>query len=227
MSEPNRDGFYSEAKEDSVVTEPLQGREFMIESSPAPVEDNLISHSLDMMDWIQDIQSRKAETNFEKLLSGGKKRMEEQTFFSKLMRNVGVTFTGRKFIEITEIEIVCEQDSLFWSGNIDSLGVGDKLYGAIATASGWVLGRAVPITMVRLATTEMGIADTALNVSRPDVRTAYSFATTTDITGFSLMFNFDILPKQGMLQLQAIFADSQVVPFAFIKYQKYSGFLAR
>ena len=186
MSELDSDSSYSE-KEDSVVIEPIQRREFTIEPSPASVEDNLISHSLDMMDWIKDIQSRKAETNFEKLLSGGKQRMERQTFLAKLIRNIGITFTGGKFIEITEIEIVCEQDSLFWSGNIDNPRVGDKLYGLITTASGWVLGRAVPITMVRLATIDMGIADTALDVSRPDVRKAYSFATTTDMTGFNLI----------------------------------------
>lgn len=189
---------------------------------PDLIEENLISHSLDMMDWIRDIQYQKNEANFEKLLSSGKQTAEQQTFLSKLIRNITVTFTGRKFIEITEIEIRCVQEAMFWGGNIESLKAGDKLYSSIGTVSGWILGRK-PVTMVRLATTEMGITDAPVDVSRPDVRKAYSFATTTDMTGFKLLFNFGILPSQGMLQLQAIFADAQVIPFVFIKYQKYSG----
>jgi len=194
-------------------------------SSESKIENNLIMHSLNMMDWIQDIQAQKPETDFEKMLSGGKQSTEQQTFLSRLIRNIAVTFTGRKFIEITEIEMTCGHGALFWSGNIDSLRAGDKLYSSIANVSGWILGRAAPVTMVRLATAEMGIADTPINISRPDVRKAYSFATSTDISGFNLMFNFSILPNQGMVQLQAIFSDAQVVPFAFIKYQKYSGLL--
>lgn len=189
---------------------------------PDSVEENLISHSLDMMDWIQDIQYKKNAVNFEKLLASGKQTAEQQTFLSNLIRNINVTFTGRKFVEITEIEIPCSQEAMFWGGNIESLKAGDKLYSNIGTVAGWILGRS-PITMVRLATTEMGITDAPVNISRPDVRKAYSFATTTDISGFRLLFNFNILPSQGTLQLQGIFADAQVIPFVFIKYQKYSG----
>ncbi len=189
---------------------------------PDSIEENLISHSLDVMDWIQDIQYKKNEVNLEKLLLSGKQTAEQQTFLSKLIRNITVIFTGQKFVEITEIELPSTQEAMFWGGNIESLKAGDKLYSSIGTVSGWILGRS-PVTMVRLATTEMGLADAPVNISRPDVRKAYSFATTTDILGFNLIFNFNILPSRGTLQLQAIFADSQVIPFIFIKYQKYSG----
>jgi hypothetical protein len=189
---------------------------------PDSIEENLISHSLNMMDWIQDIQYKKNGTNFEKLLASGKQTAEQQTFMSRLARNINVSVTGQKFVEITEIEIPQTQEAMFWGGNIESLKAGDKLYNSIGTVSGWILGRS-PITMVRLATIEMGIVDAPINVSRPDVRKAYSFAATTDLLGFSLIFNFNILPNQGTLQLQAIFADAQVIPFIFIKYQKYSG----
>lgn len=186
------------------------------------IEDNLISRSLDMMDWIQDIQLQKKEVNFEKLLASGKQTAEQQTFMSRLARNINVSVTGQKFVEITEMEMPQTQEAMFWGGNIESLKAGDKLYNSIGTVSGWILGRS-PITMVRLATIEIGITDAPVNVSRPDVRKAYSFATATDLLGFTLIFNFNILPSQGTLQLQAIFADAQVIPFLFIKYQKYSG----
>jgi hypothetical protein len=189
---------------------------------PDSIEENLILNSLDMMDWIQEIQYKKSEANFERLLSSAKQTAERQTFLSKLIRNITVTFTGQKFVEITEIEIPSAKEAIFWGGNIESLKAGDKLYSNIGAVSGWILGRQ-PVTMVRLATTEMGIADAPVNISRPDVRKAYSFATTTDISGFKLIFNFNILPSQGTLQLEAIFADAQVIPFIFIKYQKYSG----
>jgi hypothetical protein len=186
------------------------------------IAENLISRSLDMMDWIQDIQLQKKEGNSERLLVSGRQTAEQQTFVSKLARNITVTFTGQKFVEITEIEIPGIQEALFWGRNIESLKAGDKLYSSFGIVSGWILGKS-PITMVRLATTEMGIVDAPVNISRPDVKKAYSSATTTDMLGFSLVFNFSILPSQGTLQLQAILADAQVIPFVLIGYQKYFG----
>jgi hypothetical protein len=70
---------------------------------------------------------------------------------------------------------------------------------------GWILGRTSQPTTIRFTVEQEVIAETLINVPRPDVMKAYSIQ--TSVCGYNTILNPEILPNRGKIILQAIFPD--------------------
>jgi Domain of unknown function (DUF4214) len=132
----------------------------------------------------------------------------------------------RKYLGIQSLEIiisinqVIEQNEFIMAGFMDKPKTGDKIKTSTYMITGWLIWKNTPPT-IRLISNETVINEVPIEVRRPDVTNAYCLESKTHNWGFKILLNIKDLSERGQLQLQANFANHQVVNFGLIKYIKY------
>ncbi len=188
------------------------------------VTHNIISNSLDLKDWLEQIQPEDRQANSVQRLAPSVPPHTSPPWFTTLhrwIRRVLGQVRGRRFIEILSVEQFAHQTpELFWNGWFDSPQADTTIEGAMVPMWGWVIGKPSKVTTVRLVINQTPLDEIPVNVVRPGVHKAYPFLP-PDPFGYYYQLCVDKLPDAGSLRLDAIFEDGKVEAIALIKFYRY------
>jgi len=190
------------------------------------LEENIISQSLDLKDWMPQIQSDSASgvnKNKELDQSAHSRSCLRSFSLKRVLRSLVRTITGREYFEV--IEVLCyPEPELLWGGNIESPGKKDKFHSPIIFLSGWVLGKTAPAVAVQIKTNDSIVAEMAIQISRPDVIKSFVSVPNLDSEkacyGFRKKLSIKKLPDLGYLRFQVVLADGNVAPLGFVQFSK-------
>jgi hypothetical protein len=133
----------------------------------------------------------------------------------------------RKIIGIQRLEIlrftnlVMEQDELLLGACIDK---GRTKYDDNPSkyiVGGWVLTKDSQPCTIRLVCNRAVIAEGNLTVYRPDVTRAYCLTSSNHNWGYQLLLDTKDLPDQGIMLIQANFANGSMVVVGSIQFRKF------
>ena len=145
---------------------------------------------------------------------------------SKWIKKVVAKIQGKQYAEVVRVVHLCQADTrLFQNGWIDTPQKKDKLYSSVISIGGWVMGKQFQPVAVRLIFNELILAESPLNVPRPDVVKSY-FSKHIDFGhrinfGYSLLVAAETIPDEADLILEAIFPSGEIAPVALIRFSKY------
>ncbi len=116
--------------------------------------DEIISNSLDMNDWIKQIQPEQGHKPVRDLSRADKSAKTTPTWITALMqfvRKILGRVRRRKFIEITQVvQFGYVANDCFWGGWCDSPQADSTYQGKMLSVWGWVIGKSARAVSVRL-----------------------------------------------------------------------------
>ncbi len=112
-----------------------------------------------------------------------------------------------------------EFDSL-WGFGVNSPDVNTTTVAGSLLIKGWALGRKSPVTHIRICYQQKAIAETPVNLSRPEVTNRYPEIPRADKSGFEVAISVIGIPAEAELELQAILRDETILPICAIFLNK-------
>ena len=180
----------------------------------------------DLNYWITEIKIFKGDRSY--LLD--KLRKSEQ-FFAKIYKSNKLSPSGliaklfRRNLEILDVINLCSNNNehIFWGGWIDSPKQGDKPKKPGVTINGWVMGKKSQVVLIRLISksNSTALAETPVNIPRPDVSHAYCLLSNSSNWGFNINLALNKMPVDpDFLVLEGVFEDGITAPVAIILARK-------
>lgn len=140
-------------------------------------------------------------------------------FLSRLIKKVIRKINRKKSIEILQIINICQNDlKTFAWGWISPPIVGDEIYGSSLPIAGWIIGRNSQPVSIRFIVNQTIVAETPINVPRPDVVKALFVEYKN--CGYSASLDIDIL-HEGEIVLEAVFPEGNTAKVGSARFCKY------
>lgn len=172
-----------------------------------------------------DFQKVELEENLQfvrKHISSKHERYQGPKFYFAFMRQakrIANKFQGRTHIEILRVINTCQNDtSNFLWGWINPPIVGDEIYGSSIPVNGWVIGRRAQPSTIQFIVGQTMIAETPVNIPRPDVVKAHF--TNQVNCGYNSLLNVEALSGEIELTLRAVFQEQQAAIVGKIQFYK-------
>lgn len=140
-------------------------------------------------------------------------------FPAGLIKKVSCKISGKKIVEILRITHACQGDlEHFRWGWIDSVKVGDEVYGSHMQVAGWLVGKSSQPVTIKFIVDQTVIAETPVNIPRPDVVKAYFIKHAN--CGYNVLLETEKLCGTELL-LQATFPEGHTAQVGSIWFRKY------
>ena len=145
---------------------------------------------------------------------------------AKWIRKIAAKIQGKQYAEVLRVVHLCQANTHFFQGGwVDAPQKKDKLYGSVICIGGWVMGKQAQPVAIRLAFDGVILAQSPLNVQRPDVMKSFfskhiGFGSKINL-GYSLSVAIETIPDEVDLPLEAIFPGGEIAPVALIRFSKY------
>lgn len=140
-------------------------------------------------------------------------------FLSRLIKKGLRKINRKKSIEILQIINTCQNDTkTFAWGWISPPIVGDEIYGPSLPISGWVIGRNSQPVSMRFLVNQTIVAETPINIPRPDVVKALFVEYKN--CGYSAFLDVEML-HGGEIVLEAVFPEGHTAKVGSARFCKY------
>ena len=194
------------------------------DNSTSFVNETIMSQALEIKDWMQDMK-----LNHDYAISLDASRQDSGDVIKqylasrfrpikKLIRKLSKT----KSIEVVRVLNLCNGNPAnFRLGWIGSPIRGDKIDGSTILVDGWLVGNGSQPIAINIKVHETTVAQTPVNIPRPDVLKAHFFESTVCNCGYSQLLNVEEFPDETDVLLEAIFPDGRFVSSGLIQFYKY------
>jgi hypothetical protein len=125
-----------------------------------------------------------------------------------------------KSIEVLRVINVCQRDlkSFQW-GWVNPPRQGDEFYGSTLIIGGWIVGRDSQPTAIRALFNQAVIAETQVNIPRPDVAKSHFFQYPN--CGYQVSSDLSFLPHKVEIILEAVFPEGHTAVAGSVLLRKY------
>jgi hypothetical protein len=145
---------------------------------------------------------------------------------SRRIKKIIAKIQGKQYAEVLRVVHLCQGGNhAFQDGWVDSPQAQDKVYGATVSITGWVMGKHVQPTAIRVTANQLTLAEVPLSFPRPDVVKAYfsksiAFGRNANF-GYTIPLAIETLPDEVDLLLEAVFPEGEARPAGLIRFSKY------
>ena len=187
--------------------------------------EKIISSSLNMNDWIDQIQSgQRYPTSRNIIIGTSQSRKTAHPWLAsliKFIRKLLGKIRQRQLIEILQVDqFGYATGDFFWGGWCDSPQTDSTYQGKTIRVQGWVIGKPSRAIAIQLIVHQTIIQEIPINMSRPDVIDEFKFLPPGDF-GFETTLNLNHLPNEGNLRLNVLLENQQSEILALIKFYRY------
>ena len=151
----------------------------------------------------------------------------KENFFRKIFKTIfrylRILITRNRFIKIIDVANPSLSDQKnFWGGWIDIPEKNRQYLGKQLQIGGWVLGKKYPVISLKLTLGKKVIQEVPVNGLRPDVVKSFTLQSNgwLEFCGYNATLNLKNLPPEGILRLEAVFSNNQVLLAGNIKFTK-------
>ena len=151
----------------------------------------------------------------------------KENFFRKIFkiifRYLRILITRNRFIRIIDVANPSLSDQKnFWGGWIDIPQKNRQYWGKQLEVGGWVLGKKYPVISLKFILGKKVIREVPVNDLRLDVVKCFTLQPNgwLELCGYNTTLNLRDLPSEGILRLEAVFSNNQVLLAGNIKFTK-------
>lgn len=190
----------------------------------AALDEKILTQGLHLQDWVPNFEVKKdfvpvVDTSTKQKGAIEKLGLTPHVRFGKKIIS---KINGQQSIEVLRIANLCQNYSerLRW-GWTDTPKPGDRFESSMLQIGGWLVGKAEQPIAMRFLSHQVLIAETPIQIPRPDVIKAHFYDAKAANCGYQMSLNLQDFSGEVEIVLEAVFADGKTASACVITLYKY------
>jgi hypothetical protein len=194
------------------------------DTSEPTLDEKVLTQGLHLNDWVQNFEVKKDFVPVIDASTKPKGVIEKLgltphiRFSKKIMSKIN----GQQSLEILRVSNLCQNYSecLRW-GWTDTPKPGDRFENSTLAIGGWLVGKINQPIALRFLNRQVLIAETPINIPRPDVIKAHFYDVKFSNCGYHVSLNLQDFSGEVEIDVEAIFADGTKTPACILTLYRY------